>query len=308
MTAADDHFPSVDKKHMRRAFQRAAAGYDACAVLQREIADRLLARLDLIKLVPARILDAGCGTGYATRALARRYPRAHIIGMDLAPGMATQACAQRKTHSDIHQWLARGRDRYVCGDAECLPVATASVDMVFSNLVLQWCDARLVFAEFLRVLRPGGVLMFSSFGPDTLRELRRAWAVADAATPHVHAFVDMHDLGDALVRAHFADPVMDAEYLTLTYADVMAVLHELKAIGAHNVAPQRSPGLTGKHRFARFVSAYESQRRPDGTLPATYEVVYGHAWAATSPRASVARADGSVVIPLDRIGRRPVSK
>ena len=305
MTVADDYFPSVDKKHMRNAFQRAAADYDASAVLQREIADRLLARLDLIKLTPARILDAGCGTGYGARALARRYPRAHIIGMDLAPGMAMQAREQRKAQSDIRQWLSRGRDRYVCGDVEFLPLATASVDMVFSNLVLQWCDARLAFAEFLRVLRPGGVLMFSSLGPDTLRELRHAWATVDAAS-HVHAFVDMHDLGDALVRAHFADPVMDTEYLTLTYADVMAVLRELKAIGAHNVAPQRSPSLTGKHRFARFVSAYESQRRTDGTIPATYEVVYGHAWVAASPLATVARADGTVVIPLNRIGRRSV--
>lgn len=305
MTLADDHFPSVDKKHMRVAFQRAAAGYDTSAVLQREIADRLLARLDLIKLAPACILDAGCGTGYATRALARRYARAHIIGMDLALGMAVRASEQRKVHRDVRQWLARGRDRYVCGDVESLPLATASVDMVFSNLVLQWCDARLVFAEFLRVLRPGGVLMFSSFGPDTLRELRRAWATADNATPHVHAFVDMHDLGDALVRAHFADPVMDAEYLTLTYGDVIAALRELKAIGAHNVAPGRSPGLTGKHRFARFIGAYESQRRPDGTIPATYEVVYGHAWAAVTPLMnSAADAAGTVRIPVDRISRK----
>ena len=306
MTTPDDHFPSVDKKHLRHAFQRAAAGYDASAVLQREIADRLLARLDLIKLVPTRILDAGCGTGYATRALARRYPRAHIIGIDIAPGMAMQARAQRKAQSNIRQWWSRGHERYVCGDVESLSLPTASMDMVFSNLVLQWCDIRLAFAEFLRVLRPNGVLMFSSLGPDTLRELRRAWAATDDATPHVHAFVDMHDLGDALVRAHFADPVMDAEYLTLTYANVMAVLRELKAIGAHNVAPERSPGLTGKHRFARFVHAYESQRRTDGTLPATYEVVYGHAWVATSIGSTI-RADGAVVIPLDRIGRRPAS-
>lgn len=298
----DSDFMLVDKKQMRSAFQRAASGYDASAVLQREIADRLLARLALIKLVPTRILDAGCGTGYCTRALSQRYPRAQVVGIDIAAAMTARAHTANGPRSTLGRW--RRRDRYVCGDAESLPLASASIDMVFSNLTVQWCNPQAVFAEFLRVLRPGGLLMFTSFGPDTLRELRHAWATVDDA-PHVHGFIDMHDLGDALMRIQFAEPVMDMEYITLTYADVVSVMRDLKAIGAHNVARGRSTGLLGKQRYARFVAAYESGRRADGRIPATYEVVYGHAW---SPLADSGRpashADGTVRIPVERIGRR----
>ncbi len=298
----DSDFMLVDKKQMRGAFQRAAGSYDAAAVLQREIADRLLARLALIKLVPPRILDAGCGTGYCTRALAQRYPRAQIVGLDIAAAMTARAQGANGPRNVISRW--RRRDRYVCGDAESLPLASASVDMVFSNLAVQWCDPQAVFAEFRRVLRPGGLLMFTSFGPDTLRELRNAWAVVDDM-PHVHGFIDMHDLGDTLMRTQFAEPVMDMEHITLTYADVLAVMRDLKAIGAHNVARGRSVGLLGKQRYARFVAAYESDRLTSGRIPATYEVVYGHAWAplADSNRAAP-RADGTVRIPIERIGRR----
>ncbi len=299
---SDSDFMLVDKKQMRGAFQRAAAGYDAAAVLQREIADRLLARLDLIKLAPMRILDAGCGTGYCTRALSRRYPRAQVLGLDIATAMTAQAHTVHGPRSVLGRW--RRRDRYVCGDAESLPLASASVDMVFSNLAMQWCDPQVVFAEFLRVLRPGGLLMFTSFGPDTLRELRSAWATVDD-TPHVHGFIDMHDLGDALMRTPYAEPVMDMEHIILTYADVRSVMADLKAIGAHNVARGRSHGLLGRQRYARFVAASESGRRADGRIPATYEVVYGHAWAPLAHSGpGTATADGSVRIPVARIARR----
>jgi malonyl-CoA O-methyltransferase len=287
---------------MRGAFQRAAGSYDAAAVLQREIADRLLARLALIKLVPQRILDAGCGTGYCTRALTQRYPRAQIVGLDIAAAMTARAQGVNGPRNVISRW--RRRDRYVCGDAESLPLASASVDMVFSNLAVQWCDPQAVFAEFLRVLRPGGLLMFTSFGPDTLRELRNAWLAVDD-TPHVHGFIDMHDLGDTLMRAQFAEPVMDMEQITLTYADVLSVMRDLKAIGAHNVARGRSVGLLGKQRYARFVAAYESDRLTSGRIPATYEVVYGHAWAPlVESERTAPRADGTVRIPIERIRRR----
>jgi malonyl-CoA O-methyltransferase len=288
---------ALDKHRVRAAFERATMTYDAAAVLQREIADRLLGRLDLLKHAPTRILDAGCGTGYSTRALARRYPRADVYALDLAHGMTTHA--RRAGARWWGDWARR--ERFVCGDAESLPLAAASVDMVYSNLVLQWCDAPVVFAEFLRVLRPGGVLMFSSFGPDTLYELRAAWAAVDAAA-HVHAFVDMHDLGDALLHASYAEPVMDAERLTLTYRDVAGVLRDLKAIGAHNAARARSHALTGKQRFARMQAAYEAQRRADGSIPATYEVVYGHAWAPQ--RAVVRPPAGDGVMTLQRWPRR----
>jgi malonyl-CoA O-methyltransferase len=287
--------PAIDKRRMRVSFEHAADTYDAAAVLQREIADRLLARLDVVRLVPRVILDIGCGTGYDARHLAKRYPRARVLGLDIAETMARRAQCQSGLWNRM-----TGRCAFFCGDGERLPLAPACVDMVVSNLTLQWCDPEAVFTEALRVLRPGGLLMFSSFGPDTLRELREAWRAADA-TPHVHGFIDMHDLGDMLVRAGFADPVMDMEHLMLTYANVMAVMRDLKQMGAHNVALARARGLTGKTRFARFRAAYEALAR-DGKIPATYEVVYGHAWA---PEAGEARAhEGVAVVPVRRIGRR----
>ncbi len=285
---------ALDKRRMRASFEHAADTYDAAAVLQREIADRLLARLEVVRLRPRAILDIGCGTGYDLRQLARRYPRARLFGLDIAETMVQRARGKSGLWGRI-----TGRRAFACGDAERLPLAPACVDMVVSNLTLQWCDPRAVFAEAVRVLRPGGLLMFTSFGPDTLREMRAAWRTVDE-TPHVHGFIDMHDLGDMLVHAGFADPVMDMEQLTLTYANVKAVMRDLKQLGAHNVALSRARGLTGKTRFARFRAAYESLAR-DGKIPATYEVVYGHAWAPEAGR--LRPPEGVAVIPVGRIGR-----
>ena len=268
---------TLDRRAVRSAFARAAATYDANAVLQREIADRLLARLDYVRLAPQRVFDLGCGTGYLLSRLQRRYPRAELWGVDLA-GSMVQAARQR-LEPPLPFGLGRGwgRGRFAVGDAEAVPFADRSFDLIASSLTLQWCNPDAVFRECRRLLRPGGLLMFTSFGPDTLKELRAAWRAVDDA-PHVHDFIDMHDLGDALVRARFADPVMDAERLTLTYTELPALLRELKGIGAHNAASARAVGLTGKTRFARFRAAYEAFRRPDGRLPASYEIVYGHAW------------------------------
>lgn len=277
---------TLDKRDLRAAFARAATTYDTAAVLQREIADRLIARLDLIKQPPTRILDAGCGTGYCARALSQRYRRAAVAGVDIAAPMVQRA----RAHAG---WF--GTKRFFCGDIEALAVANASFDLVVSNLTLQWCDPERALAEFARVLTPGGLLMFTSFGPDTLKELRQAWRAVDDA-PHVHTFIDMHDLGDALVRAGFADPVMDVEQFTLTYDRVTDVLRDLKRLGAHNAAADRSRGLMGKSRFAQFSAAYDAQRR-DGRIPATYEAVYGHAWAPTYPR-------GTATIALNQLRRR----
>lgn len=265
----DTEIFALDKRRLRAHFGRAAATYDAAAVLQREIADRMLARLDVVKQIPAIVLDAGCGTGYCAQVLARRYRSARIIGIDLAAPMAARA---RRAAG----WFARSR--FVCGDLEAMPLPAASVDLTVSNLTLQWCDLTRALAELRRVLRPGGLLMFTSFGPDTLDELRRAWHAADAGV-HVHAFIDMHDIGDALLRAGFADPVMDVDRLTVTYGDVEQVVRDLKALGASNAAHGRARGLTGKSRYARFKAAYQALAR-DGCIPATYEVVYGHAWVS----------------------------
>ncbi len=282
----------LDKARARAAFERAAATYDQAAVLQRAVAERLLERLELIRLQPARVLDVGCGTGYCTRALARRYRHAEIIGLDIALNMV------RRARTALPWWRrwASGAWRFACADAEALPLAAQSLDMIVSNLTLQWCDVARVFAEFRRVLRPGGVLFFTSFGPDTLKELRAAWRAVDARM-HVHAFLDMHDVGDAMVRAGLADPVLDVEHLTLTYGDVTEVMRELKRVGAHNATHGRARGLTGRRQFARLRASYPPQAA-DGRVPATYEVVYGHAWAP-SPAA------GGGGVPVAHIGRRP---
>ncbi|MEA3278558.1 MAG: malonyl-ACP O-methyltransferase BioC [Pseudomonadota bacterium] len=279
----------IDKRSARRSFERAAAAYDLAAVLQREIANRMLERLDYVRLAPRLILDLGAGTGYAIEALQRRYKKARILALDFALGMLQQA---RHRGS----WL--NRPRCVCADAEALPLADASVDLIFSNATLQWCnDLPRTFGELLRVLRPGGLLMFTTFGPDTLRELRAGWAAADGYS-HVNPFLDMHDIGDALVRARFADPVMDAEHLTVTYGNMRNLMRDLKILGAHNATTERPRGLTGRRRLAVVERAYEAYRH-DGRLPASYEVIHGHAWAPLQRQL----VDG-VAIPVSSIRRR----
>jgi malonyl-CoA O-methyltransferase len=264
----------IDKKLMRRAFNRAATGYDTSAVLQREVCTRMLERLEYIRLQPERILDAGSGTGWGTRRLARHYPDAQAIALDIASGMLQTA----RGHSGWWQKLFGGaRQMQICGDIEALPLAAKSVEMVWSNLAIQWCnDLPATFAELHRVLKVDGLLMFSTFGPDTLKELRRAFDGVDRHN-HLNRFTDMHDIGDMLVHSGFAEPVMDMEYLTLTYDDVRGVLQDLKSIGAHNATTGRPRGLMGKNAWARLVENYE-RLRSNGKLPATFEVVYGHAW------------------------------
>jgi malonyl-CoA O-methyltransferase len=282
----------IDKTRARRAFDRAAPGYDAAAVLQREIGNRLLERLDYVRLDPGTILDLGCGTGQAIAPLMRRYPKARLIALDFSTVMLRLA-RRRGT------WLKR--PRCVCADAETLPLADGSVDLIVSNAALQWCnDLDRTFRELLRILSPGGLLMFTSFGPDTLMELRAAWAAVDGHA-HVSPFADMHEVGDRLVRARFADPVMDAERLTLTYAHARDLMRDLKVLGTSNAAVARPRGLTGPRRLAAVEVAYEVYRR-DGRLPATYEVVYGHAWAPLQRP-----VPGGVAIPVGAIARRPLT-
>ncbi len=278
----------IDKARARRAFERAAAGYDGRAVLQREIADRLLERLGYMRLAPVRVLDLGCGTGYCVEPLQRRFPSARILALDFAFGMLAQA--RRKG-----RWLRR--PQCLCGDAERLPLADGAVDLILSNLTLQWCnDLPATFAECLRVLRPGGLFLFTTFGPDTLKELRAAWSAVDGHG-HVSPFADMHDVGDALVRSRFADPVMDTERLTLTYTHLTDLMADLKGIGAGNATMSRPRGLTGPRRLAAVERHYERERR-DGRLPASYEVVYGHAWVPDQKPVA-----GGVAIPVSQIAR-----
>jgi malonyl-CoA O-methyltransferase len=285
--------PVLDKRAVRRSFDRAAATYDAAAVLQHEVCRRSLERLDFIRHTPARILDAGSGTGNAWRGLATRYPGARLIALDLAPGMLRQASAAVAWH----QRLLRRAPATICGDLEQLPLAAACIDLAWSNLALQWVNALpQAFNEMRRVLAPGGLFMFTTFGPDTLKELRAAQTGTDGHT-HVSGFTDMHDIGDMLVQAGFADPVIDMETFTLTYLDVKSLMRDLKAIGARNAAADRPPALSGKAWLEAVMRNYEPLRR-DGKLPATFEVVYGHAWCPV-PRLG---PGGRAVINIKPVG------
>jgi malonyl-CoA O-methyltransferase len=281
--------PPLDTRHVRHAFGRAAATYAAHAVLQHEVEQRLLERLEYMDSEPERVLDVGCGPGGAALALRKRWKAAHVVALDLALPML------RRIRSGWLRPLAR-----VNADARALPLADASVDMLFSNLCLQWIDdVPALFDEFRRVMRPRGYLAISTFGPDTLHELRAAWAQVDRA-PHVSRFADIARIGDALMQAGFRDPVLDAEHFTLTYADAGALMRELKAIGATNADASRARGLTGKAHWRRMLGAYEAFRT-DGVLPATYEVIYAHAWAPESGQPRRGRGSEIATFSVDRL-------
>lgn len=283
---------ALDSRWVRRSFDSASAGYDAAAVLQAEVREVLLERLRLTTVAPTLAVDAGAGTGHASRALRRRYPSAHVIAVDSSLGMLRAAAKQQS-------WIRPfGR---VCADATCLPLPDGCADLIVSNFMLQWSDLDTVLAEFRRILSPRGLLTFSTLGPDTLRELRGAWLHVDAHT-RVSQFMDMHDIGDAMIRAGFAAPVLDVERYTLWYPDVPRLALDLKAIGARNATQGRPRGLTTPRKFAAMQAAYEGHRR-DGRLPATYEVVFGQAWApVTTTRRSNNGED--TLVSLDDIKRQ----
>ena len=268
---------ALDKAHVRASFNRAASTYDAAAVLQKLVREEMLSRLDLVKIKPAAILDAGCGTGHGSFALQKRFSSAQVISLDIALGMLQQTKAQRPFLNKMFN-----QQHLLCADIESLPLVDNSVGMVWSNLALQWCnDLDAAFSELARVLQPEGLIMFSTFGPDTLKELRAA--ILNGNT-HVSRFIDMHDIGDALIRNGFSAPALDVEHYTLTYDSVKAVMTDLKSIGAHNATAGRARGLQGKGFLQNLTQNYEQFRidtiENGGKLPATFEVIYGHAWKA----------------------------
>lgn len=259
---------TISKRKVRRAFDRAAESYDDAALLQKEVCSRLLERLDYIRLTPRMILDAGAGTGEAVVPLMKRYKKTRLIVLDLSEQMLARAL--------VHGSLLR-RPEPVCADIEQLPFRANSFDLVFSNLTLQWCnDLPMTLQGLLRVLKPGGLLMFTTFGPDTLKELRACWHQLDNAV-HVNQFTDMHDVGDALLQAGFVDPVMEAETITVQYRTIDQLMADLRAIGANATAQGGRSGLTTPSMLASLRQAYDAYR-VDELLPASYEVVYGHAW------------------------------
>jgi malonyl-CoA O-methyltransferase len=261
----ESHF---DRRQVCRNFGRAANTYEQHDALQQEVQSLLLDRLGFYLDAPTRVVDVGAGTGRGTSLLRKRYPKSQVIAMDLALPMLRAA----KKHIS---WLKPFQR--VCADATALPLPDHSVDVLHSNLCFQWIDdLPALFGECVRVLKPGGLLVFSTFGPDTLKELRAAWAEADQQ-PHVSRFLDMHDLGDAMINAGLRDPVLDVDRYTLTYSEPRLLLKELQGLGATNADTARERHLLGKRHYQRMLAAYETMR-VDGRIPATWEVVTAHAW------------------------------
>ncbi len=254
---------------MRKSFNRCADDYDRLAALQAEVLSRLLERLDWVRLKPERILDLGCGTGPAIPSLRKRYPGSRVIALDLAERMLAQA---RKRYGLMQRkWL-------IHADFEALPLKDDSIDLLFSSLALQWSnDLPAVLRECRRVGREGGLLQFTTFGVDTLKELRAAWAAVDDR-PHVHDFLDLHDIGDMMIGAGLREPVVDVETITLEYRQFTDLLRDLKGIGATNADVGRGRGLFTPGRLRALEAAYREQGYADGRYRASYEVVYGHAW------------------------------
>lgn len=274
----------LDQKIIRRGFTRAAPDFDEHAFLHHEIRGRLLDRLQTVRIEPTAVVDLGAGTGAALGALRDRFPRATIISIDLTPGMLAAGAA-----------AASG----VCADANRLPLADESVDVVFSNLMLHHCPApEAVLREARRVLRSGGVVLFSAFGPTTLLELGRAWATADRFS-HIVPFTDMHDLGDVLLACGFAEPVLDSQALTITYGDFDRMVADLRHAGASNPTEGRNRGLTGRAAGARLRDACHALAGPDGRWPITIEAIFAVAWA-TDPRPRTGPG-GEIEIPLERL-------
>ena len=314
---------SFSRQHIQQHFNHAAPSYDDAAILQKTVAERIDERLELTTIEPKTILDLGAGTGLLTEQVIRRYPNAQLFAVDLSPSMLKIATPRFTAprwptlNTKLNQFLqnckltkalaTKTAATAINADVYQLPFADNSVDLIVSNLMLQWCDdLDSVFAEFRRVLRSEGLLMFTTFGPDTLKELRQAWQKVDANYEHVNNFIDMHDIGDALIRNGFGQPVMDMEIFTLTYDKPMGVLKDLKAIGATNANKQRNNGLMGKQRFASMLNAYEELRTPnDNKIPATYEVVHGHAWATQEVIKGPNRdKSGHIEISLDEFSKQ----
>ncbi len=254
----------VSKQAIALSFSRAAPRYDSVAALQRDVGERLLSSIANANKGLMTLLDLGCGTGYFHPALLERYPGAVYVGLDLAQGMLSWA---RERHTEGAVWVA--------GDAEALPLASGSVNVVFSSLAFQWCyRPDLLFAELGRVLAPGGRCFFSSLGPATLQELRQSWAAADGGQ-HVNDFLSPETLQAAADTTAGVHLTLRSERIVLRYNKATELLHELKTLGAHNMNSKRPAGLTGRQRLAAMVQAYEAWREPAG-LPATYDVIYGH--------------------------------
>ncbi|WP_343654670.1 methyltransferase domain-containing protein [Paraburkholderia caribensis] len=313
MSPTDTGRPAYDSRRLRKIFDRRAATFDDVAFLPREIAQRMRERLDYIKVNPAQVLDAGCGAGDDLPALRERFPEAPVFGADLSRAMLARAVQHDATDTSWRRFLpaslgkalgSRG-PRFAQADFSALPFASGAFEFVWSNLALHWHSRPdLVFPEWQRVLKVNGLLMFSTLGPDTLKELRGAYAEIEAAHgvnthKHVIDFVDMHDLGDMLVESGFEIPVMDQETLTITYKSPESLLADVRRWGAYPFRREASPGVASRRMRKALLAALEARRRADGTIPLTFEVIYGHAWKAV-PRMT---PEGHGIVRIEDIGR-----
>ncbi|WP_045105369.1 malonyl-ACP O-methyltransferase BioC [Legionella hackeliae] len=278
-------------------FNKHATEYQQAAKIQHEIGQRLFERLDYLKINPRYILDLGCGPGLFSFHLKKKYPQAEIVGLDLARNMLLEA--KKK------QGWWRNKWPLINGDMTSLPFAAGTFDLVFANQTIHWAQPlSSVIRELNRVMNVNGCLMFSTLGPDTFKELKQAWQVADQYA-HTNEFADMHDIGDCLLKERFLDPVVDMELLTVHYGNLKKLLINLKAQGVRNINSKRNEGLTGKEAWQVFEEAYKALCTVEGKYPLTYEVVYGHAWKGEQ---RVVGDGTETLIPISQILRRPVSK
>ncbi len=276
-------------REISKAFNRKASQYEKTAKVQKEIGSRLFERLDYLKLEPRYILDLGCGTGLFTQLLKKKYPKAQVVGLDIARAMLD---ISKQKHSWRSKW------QVVNGDMHTLPFPSGLFDLVFSSQTIHWSsNAPLLFNELNRIMNQGGCLMFSTLGPDSLKELKTAWSKVDGYA-HANDFMDMHDLGDIMLKASFVDPVVDMEYLSVHYPSVEALLKALKDQGVRNIHSNRNQGVTTPHQLKVLKQAYTTLQTEEGQIPLTYEVVYGHAWKGSTHKAQ----NGSeTVIPISQI-------
>lgn len=260
----------LNRQHVRRRFERAAATFDESDFVHTVTRDGLLARLEPLLVEARTVIDLGAATGTANRALEKRFKGARVVSIDIAHNMLKKAREKRS-------WLSK--TAFTQASAEALPFPDERVDVIFSNLLLPWVhDPSSIFSEVARVLRKGGVFTFATLGPDSLQEISRAWGSIDS-NAHVNRFLDMHDLGDRLVAAGLRDPVLDVDRLSVSYENSARLFADLTAVGARNTLNQRAKSLTGKQRYAAMVSALEATA-VDGQITLDLELVFGHCWGA----------------------------
>ncbi len=282
-----DRIPAMKHRQtVAQRFNKIAESYDQASIIALETGRRLLDRLHYIKLQAGTILDLGCATGYCAEHLQAQFPDATVMGIDIAHNMLQQVTTAR-----------------TCADAASLPIKSGTIDLVISNLLLPWCDdIGQVIGEIKRVLSPQGSFLLTTYGPDTLKELRTSWATVDQYT-HTQDFYDMHDIGDALLQCGFTDPVVDMENITIRYRAVESLLKDLHESGSQNLSAKKRRTLTGRNHWQQFIKAYQDQADNEGRFPASYEIIYAHAWQSQPKQKQ--SADGSEIsIPIESIGRR----